>query len=54
MLFFFFSHDLQKRVTDKEQEKLKILEETKELTEKNAKISEEMEKMNQELQNVEK
>uniref|UniRef100_A0A3B5QUY3 Structural maintenance of chromosomes protein 4 n=1 Tax=Xiphophorus maculatus TaxID=8083 RepID=A0A3B5QUY3_XIPMA len=50
----YYVHDLQKRVTDKEQEKLKILEETKELTEKNAKISEEMEKMNQELQNVEK
>uniref|UniRef100_A0A3P9N039 Structural maintenance of chromosomes protein 4 n=1 Tax=Poecilia reticulata TaxID=8081 RepID=A0A3P9N039_POERE len=50
----YYVHDLQKRVTDKEQEKQKILEETKELTEKNAKISEEMEKMNQELQNVEK
>uniref|UniRef100_A0A3B3TZR2 Structural maintenance of chromosomes protein n=1 Tax=Poecilia latipinna TaxID=48699 RepID=A0A3B3TZR2_9TELE len=50
----YYVHDLRKRVTDKEQEKQKILEETKELTEKNAKISEEMEKMNQELQNVEK
>lgn len=48
------SHDLQKRVVDKEQEKQKILEDTKELTEKNAKLSQEMEKMNQELKNVEK
>lgn len=51
---FSSSHDLQKRVVDKEQEKQKILEETKELTEKNAKISQEMEKMNEELKNVEK
>ncbi|CAJ1065334.1 structural maintenance of chromosomes protein 4 isoform X1 [Xyrichtys novacula] len=50
----YYVHDLQKRVVDKEQEKQKILEDTKELTEKNAKISEEMEKMNQELKNVEK
>ncbi|XP_061639069.1 structural maintenance of chromosomes protein 4 [Phyllopteryx taeniolatus] len=47
-------HDLQKRVVDKEQEKQKILEDTKGLTEKTAKISEEIEKMNQELKNVEK
>lgn len=53
-LYQYYVHDLQKRVVDKEQEKQKILEETKELTEKNAKISEEMEKMNQELKNVEK
>lgn len=39
---------------DKEQEKQKILDDTKELTEKNTKISEEMNKMNQELKNVEK
>ncbi|KAG7215613.1 hypothetical protein INR49_022139, partial [Caranx melampygus] len=45
---------LQKRVVDKEQEKQKILDNTTELTEKNAKISQEMEKMNQELKNVEK
>lgn len=51
---FAISHDLQKRVVDKEQEKQKILEDTKELTEKNSKISQEMEKMNQELKNVEK
>lgn len=51
---FVISHDLQKRVVDKEQEKQKISEDTKELTEKNAKLSEEMEKMNQELKNVEK
>lgn len=50
----YYVHDLQKRVVDKEQEKQKILEDTKELTEKNAKISEETEKMNQELKNVEK
>lgn len=48
------SHDLQKRVVDKQQEKENIVENTKELTEKNAKISEDMEKMNQELKNVEK
>ncbi|KAM4589862.1 structural maintenance of chromosomes protein 4 isoform 1-T1 [Fundulus diaphanus] len=50
----YYVHDLQKRVVEKEQEKQKILEETKELTEKNAEISEEIEKMNQELKNVEK
>lgn len=50
----YYVHDLQKRVVDKEQEKQKIMEDTKELTEKNAKISQEMEKMNQELKNVEK
>ncbi|KAM4742923.1 structural maintenance of chromosomes protein 4 [Anableps anableps] len=53
-LYQYYVHDLQKGVKGKEQEKQKILEETKELTEKNAKISEEMEKMNQELKNVEK
>ncbi|XP_068601479.1 structural maintenance of chromosomes protein 4 isoform X1 [Brachionichthys hirsutus] len=47
-------HNLWKRVADKEQEKQKILEDTKELSEKNAKISQETEKMNQELTNVEK
>lgn len=41
-------------MVDKEQEKQKISEDTKELTEKNARLSEEMEKMNQELKNVEK
>ncbi|XP_074498316.1 structural maintenance of chromosomes protein 4 isoform X1 [Sebastes fasciatus] len=50
----YYVHDLQKRVVDKEQEKQKILEDTKELTEKNAKISQETEKMNQEIKNVEK
>ncbi|XP_054473156.1 structural maintenance of chromosomes protein 4 [Anoplopoma fimbria] len=50
----YYVHDLQKRVVDKEEEKQKILEDTKELTEKNAKISQETEKMNQELKNVEK
>ncbi|XP_023817100.1 structural maintenance of chromosomes protein 4 isoform X2 [Oryzias latipes] len=53
-LYQYYVHDLQQRVVDKEQEKQKILEETKELTEKNAKISQEMEKMNEELKNVEK
>lgn len=55
-IFFniFLSHDLQKRVVDKEEEKKMIVEDTKELTEKNAKISQEIEKMNQELKNVEK
>lgn len=48
------SHDLQKRTVDKEQEKQKILEDTKELTEKNIKISKETEEKNQELKNVEK
>lgn len=52
--FVFISHDLQKHVVEKEQEKHKILEETKELTVKHAKISQETEKMNQELKNVEK
>lgn len=51
---FGISNDLQKLVVAKEQEKQKILEDTKELTEKNAKISQEMEKKNQELKNVEK
>lgn len=50
----YYVHDLQKRVVDKEQEKDKILEDTKELTEKNATLSKETEKMNQELKNVEK
>ncbi|XP_074535315.1 structural maintenance of chromosomes protein 4 isoform X2 [Halichoeres trimaculatus] len=50
----YYVHDLQKRTVDKEQEKQKILEDTKELTEKNTKISQETEKMNQELKNVEK
>lgn len=50
----FLSHDLQKLVVDKEEEKMMIVEDTKELTEKNAKISQEIEKMNQELKNVEK
>ncbi|KAI3354218.1 hypothetical protein L3Q82_018758 [Scortum barcoo] len=50
----YYVHDLQKRMVDKEKEKQKILEDTKELTEKNAKISQETEKMNQELKNVEK
>uniref|UniRef100_A0A673BJ39 Structural maintenance of chromosomes protein n=1 Tax=Sphaeramia orbicularis TaxID=375764 RepID=A0A673BJ39_9TELE len=45
----YYVNDLQKRLVDKEQEKQKILEDTKELPEKNAKISAEMEKMNQEL-----
>uniref|UniRef100_A0A8C4DWC4 Structural maintenance of chromosomes protein n=1 Tax=Dicentrarchus labrax TaxID=13489 RepID=A0A8C4DWC4_DICLA len=43
-----------KRVVDKEQEKQNILEDTKELTEKNTKISQETEELNQELKNVEK
>lgn len=51
---FINSHDLRKRLVDKEQEKQKILEDTKELTEKNTRISQETEKMNQELKNVEK
>ncbi|XP_028321556.1 structural maintenance of chromosomes protein 4 isoform X2 [Gouania willdenowi] len=50
----FYVHDFQKKVVNKEQEKQRILEETKELTEKNAKLSEEMEKKNQELKHVEK
>nr|XP_057935119.1 structural maintenance of chromosomes protein 4 [Doryrhamphus excisus] len=50
----YYLHDLQKCVVDKEQEKEKILENTKELTEKNKKLSEEMEKMNQGLKDVDK
>uniref|UniRef100_A0A8D0DA39 Structural maintenance of chromosomes protein 4 n=1 Tax=Sander lucioperca TaxID=283035 RepID=A0A8D0DA39_SANLU len=53
-LWQYYVHDLQKRTVDKGQEKQKILEDTKELTEKNEKISQETEKMNQELKNVEK
>ncbi|KAF7658595.1 hypothetical protein LDENG_00010480 [Lucifuga dentata] len=50
----YYVHDLQKHLEDKDKEKQRILEDTKELTEKNAKISQEMEKMNEELKNVEK
>ncbi|KAM9812168.1 structural maintenance of chromosomes protein 4 [Syngnathus typhle] len=53
-LYQYNVHDLQKHVVAKEQEKQKILEDNKELTEKTAKISQEMEKMNQELKNAEK
>lgn len=41
-------------MVDKEQEKQRILEDNKGLTEKNTEISQEMEKKNQELKNVEK
>ena len=41
-------------MVDKEQEKQRILEDNKELTEKNTNVSQEMEKKNQELKNVEK
>ncbi|KAM9318432.1 structural maintenance of chromosomes protein 4 isoform 2-T2 [Pholidichthys leucotaenia] len=54
LLYQYYGHDVQKRVVEKEEEKNKISEDTKELTEKNAKISQEIEKMNQELKNVEK
>ncbi|XP_076002158.1 structural maintenance of chromosomes protein 4 isoform X2 [Genypterus blacodes] len=50
----YYVHDLQKRLVDKAEEKQRITENTKELTEKNATIAQEMEKMNQELKNVEK
>ncbi|KAM8853656.1 structural maintenance of chromosomes protein 4 isoform 1-T2 [Synchiropus picturatus] len=50
----YYAYDLQKRVVEREQEKQKIKEDTKELSEKNAKIAEEMAKKNQELKNVEK
>ncbi|KAM4627800.1 structural maintenance of chromosomes protein 4 isoform 3-T3 [Polymixia lowei] len=50
----YYVHDLQKRMVDKQEEKQQILEDTKELTEKNANITEEMEKKNQDLKNVEK
>ncbi|XP_059931098.1 structural maintenance of chromosomes protein 4 isoform X1 [Gadus macrocephalus] len=53
-IFQYYAHDLQRRVACKEEEKQKILEDTKEVTEKNTKIAEDMEKMNQELKNVEK
>lgn len=49
-----FSHDLQKRVTEKEEEKQEIQEDTKELAEKNNKLAEEMKEKNQGLKNVEK
>ncbi|XP_041733774.1 structural maintenance of chromosomes protein 4-like isoform X2 [Coregonus clupeaformis] len=50
----YYVHDLQKRVANKEEEKQRIQDDTKELTEKNNNIAEEMEKNNQELKNVEK
>uniref|UniRef100_A0A1A7YGY2 Structural maintenance of chromosomes protein n=1 Tax=Iconisemion striatum TaxID=60296 RepID=A0A1A7YGY2_9TELE len=53
-LYQYYVHDLHKRVVEKEQEKQKILDDTKELSEKTAKVTQEMEKMNQELKNVEK
>ncbi|XP_077422649.1 structural maintenance of chromosomes protein 4 [Vanacampus margaritifer] len=53
-LYQYKIHDLQKRVMDEEQEKQKILDDTKELTEKTAKIAAEMEKMNQKRKDVEK
>ncbi|CAL1570578.1 unnamed protein product [Knipowitschia caucasica] len=53
-LYQYHVNELQKRVVDKEQEKVKIQEDTKDLTEKNAQISQDMEKMNQDLKNVEK
>ncbi|XP_077396706.1 structural maintenance of chromosomes protein 4 [Festucalex cinctus] len=53
-LFQYHIHDLQKRVMAKEQEKQKILDDTKELAEKTAKIAEEMQKINQERGDVEK
>uniref|UniRef100_A0A1A8IT34 Structural maintenance of chromosomes protein n=2 Tax=Nothobranchius kuhntae TaxID=321403 RepID=A0A1A8IT34_NOTKU len=53
-LYQYYVHDLHKHVVEKEQEKQKILDDTKELSEKTAKIAQEMENMNQELKNVEK
>ncbi|XP_036392385.1 structural maintenance of chromosomes protein 4 [Megalops cyprinoides] len=50
----FYIHDLQKRVTEKEAEKHKIQEDTKELAEKNNKLNEEMKERTQDLKNVEK
>ncbi|XP_010899218.2 structural maintenance of chromosomes protein 4 isoform X1 [Esox lucius] len=50
----YYVHDLQKRVSDKVEEKQRIQDDTKELTEKNNKISQEIEKKNQDLRNVEK
>uniref|UniRef100_A0A8C9TQD3 Structural maintenance of chromosomes protein 4 n=1 Tax=Scleropages formosus TaxID=113540 RepID=A0A8C9TQD3_SCLFO len=50
----YYIYDLQKRVTEKEAEKQKILDDTKELTEKTNKLSEEMKQKNQDLKNVEK
>uniref|UniRef100_A0A673XB72 Structural maintenance of chromosomes protein 4 n=1 Tax=Salmo trutta TaxID=8032 RepID=A0A673XB72_SALTR len=50
----YYVHDLQKRVANKEEEKQRIQDDTKELTEKNNNIAGEMEKKNQDLKNVEK
>ncbi|KAJ8368790.1 hypothetical protein SKAU_G00088180 [Synaphobranchus kaupii] len=50
----YYVHDLQKRVTEKEAEKQKIQEDTKELTEKSDKLAEQMNAKNQDLKNVEK
>ncbi|KAJ8388658.1 hypothetical protein AAFF_G00130670 [Aldrovandia affinis] len=53
-LFQYYVHDLQKKVTEKEEEKQEIQEDTKELTEKTNKLAEEMKEKNQGLKNVEK
>ena len=48
------SHDFQKKVKVKEEEKQRILEESKDLTERSSHIATETEKKNQDLKNVEK
>uniref|UniRef100_A0AAY4E0C5 Structural maintenance of chromosomes protein n=1 Tax=Denticeps clupeoides TaxID=299321 RepID=A0AAY4E0C5_9TELE len=50
----FYVHDLQKRVAEKEAEKIQIQEDTKELTEKNNKLAEHMKEKNQDIKTVEK
>ncbi|KAJ8280337.1 hypothetical protein GJAV_G00053360 [Gymnothorax javanicus] len=50
----YYVHDLQKKVTEKEAEKAKIQEDTKELAEKNGKLAEQMKAKTQDLKNVEK
>nr|XP_006637669.1 PREDICTED: structural maintenance of chromosomes protein 4 isoform X1 [Lepisosteus oculatus] len=50
----YYIHELQKKVADKETKKQKILEETKELNERNTKLAEEMKVKNKDLKEVEK
>ncbi|XP_062329142.1 structural maintenance of chromosomes protein 4 isoform X1 [Osmerus eperlanus] len=50
----YYVHDFQKKVKVKEEEKQRILEESKDLTERSNQIATETEKKNQDLKNVEK
>ncbi|MBN3310461.1 SMC4 protein, partial [Amia calva] len=50
----YYIHDLQKRLADKEAQKQNILEDTKEINEKNGKLAEEMKVKNKNLKDFEK